>query len=135
MSRYRKGFTLVELLMVIVVLTILSSLLYVASMSVLSSSREAQTKSIVHRAKRVIQDRMAEFEQQRHAVFDAHEWGYIKGRLKQKAGTDPVMVAIFQGISNRIAAAVPTEKGREADVLALIETERISFPQTWSEAE
>lgn len=58
----RAGFTLIELLMVIVVIGILSSLLVVASMSVLGTSREAATKSTLVKVNTLLKQRMAAFE-------------------------------------------------------------------------
>ncbi|MCA9092122.1 MAG: prepilin-type N-terminal cleavage/methylation domain-containing protein [Planctomycetaceae bacterium] len=58
----RRGFTLVELLMVIVVIGVLSSLLIVASMSVLGTSREAATKATLSKINTMLKERMSAFE-------------------------------------------------------------------------
>lgn len=60
----RRGFTLVELLMVIVVISVLSALLITASMSFLGTSRAAATKATLSKINTLLKQRMAAFEVQ-----------------------------------------------------------------------
>lgn len=57
-----RGFTLVELLMVVVIIGILSALIITASMSLLGTSREAATKATLSKVNTLLKQRMSAFE-------------------------------------------------------------------------
>lgn len=59
-----RGFTLVELLMVVVIIGILSALIITASMSLLGTSREAATKATLSKINTLLKQRMSAFEVQ-----------------------------------------------------------------------
>jgi len=101
----RAGFTLVELLMVIVVIGILSSLLVVASMSVLGTSREAATKATLSKINTMLKERMA--------AFETHMSNYINGGVHLTLGA-------------------PDE--RSGKILLRKREFKKYFPQTWDEA-
>lgn len=144
MSKSRRGFTLVELLTVIVVVSILSTLLVVGGMSALSSSREASAKSTLEKCGRIIKDRQTAFWES--TKEHAHgNYGAVFGRFNSQVGgaSTPEQVRIQtvrDGIKSRIEAVCgpPTASGwneRLASLILHIELERIFFPQTWDEAE
>jgi prepilin-type N-terminal cleavage/methylation domain-containing protein len=101
----RRAFTLVELLMVIVVIGILTSLLVVASMSVIGSARESATKGTIIKVNGMLKERLS--------VFSGHK-------------TDPVQIASV----STIAAG----DNKRAEVLARKVEFLRAFPQTWGEA-
>jgi len=82
----RAAFTLVELLMVIVVIGILSSLLVVASMSVLGTSREAATKATLSKINTMLKQRMAAFEVMlgNHYASNQHTFGNDASGLDER---------------------------------------------------
>lgn len=101
----RRGFTLIEVLMVIVVITVLTSLLVVASMSALGSAREAATRGTLSKVNAMLKDRMAAFEN--------HMTNYINGGIHLTLGA-------------------PDE--RTGKILLRKREFKKFFPQTWSEA-
>jgi len=101
----RRAFTLIELLMVIVIISILTSLLVVASMSVIGSSREAATKGTILKVHGMLKERLG--------VFSGHK-------------TDPVQIASVSEIAGN--------DNKRAEVLARKVEFMRAFPQTWAEA-
>lgn len=101
----RRGFTLVELLMVIVIIAILSALLVVASMSIIGGSREAATKATLSKINTMLKERMA--------AFEIHLGNLIAGNIHNTLGA-------------------PDE--RTAKIWLRKREFKKYFPQTWSEA-
>ncbi|MCA9098383.1 MAG: type II secretion system protein [Planctomycetaceae bacterium] len=101
----RRGFTLVELLMVIVVIGVLSSLLVVASMSVLGNAREAATKATLSKINTMLKERMS--------AFETHMTNLINGDIHLTLGA-------------------PDE--RSGKILLRNREFKKYFPQSWSEA-
>lgn len=112
----RAGFTLVELLMVIVVIGILSSLLVVASMSVLGTSREAATKATLSKINTMLKERMA--------AFETHLTNL----------TSPPTEA-HKTLMTQNPTGAPTEVDeRDAKTIYRKRQFKIYFPQTWNES-
>lgn len=146
MSKSRRGFTLVELLMVIAVIGILTSLVAVGGMYVITSSREAATKSTLQIAKVVIGDRIAAFS----AAMEEHAHGdygaVVYGRMRKEVDSQTDMsiqsrlAAVRDAIINRIESVAgshtdPMFNNRLAKVMLKMELMRLFFPQTWAEAD
>ncbi|MCA9092997.1 MAG: hypothetical protein KDA68_05895 [Planctomycetaceae bacterium] len=91
--------------MVIVIISILASLLVVASMSVIGSSREAATKGTILKVHGMLKERLG--------VFSGHK-------------TDPVQIASVSEIAGN--------DNKRAEVIARKVEFMRAFPQTWAEA-
>lgn len=140
----RRGFTLIELLTVIVVIAILSSLLLVGGMWVITSSREASTRSTLQKVNRLIKDRQEAYWQFT-GDFAHGNYKALRGKFDKEVGAamtprelrvKVVRDAVFGRIEAQ--AGLPTDPNwneRLATQMVQIEMERLFFPQTWDEAE
>lgn len=99
----RKGFTLLELLIVMGIVGILMTMLGVAVMSSIGSSREVATKSLIIKLNGLLQERIANFQSQQ---------------------IDPVTAQAYLSLGGNPRRAVSLSK----KVLF-----RQAFPQTWGE--
>lgn len=145
----RSGFTLIELMMVIVVVVILTGLLAVASMSVLGSSREAATKTTLKIAQKIIDDRNLSVSAvlkkapdidpflQLGAVFSSEIQAIQNDRSLTPAQIPP-MVRRVEDVRDAVGLRLlpfQSADDRTRKVIAMIEWQRLLLPQTWAEAD
>lgn len=148
MSRTRRGFTLVELLMVIVVIGILSTLLVSGGMMVISSSREAATRSTLKIVQKIIDDRnlsvstvIKQKDIDPFLLFGA-TFSEVIGSVQADSSLTPQQK---QGFIDRIEVAQSAAYARMSPydgadkrlkmIVTMNEWARLLLPQTWEEAE
>lgn len=151
----RRGFTLIELMMVIVVIGILTSLMVVGGMYALSVAREGATRSTLTITNKIINDRLLVSQSLTAdksvdpvlilGTFFSSEISSIQSDsgLTPTQKTDLVtrIQEYSKGVTTRIggtlAAGTPggEEELRMKQILAILEYSRLVLPQTWEEAD
>lgn len=145
----RRGFTMIELLMVIVVISVLSSLLLVGGMYVITSSREAATRSTLKIVKQIIADRELSITSFLQGHDDIDPFLVFDGMFSREVAgiyaDQNLTQAERQAFVNRVDAvrnasfsrlsALDNADQRTKRNAALIEWKRILLPQTWAEAD
>lgn len=145
----RRGFTLIELMMVIVIIVILSGLLTLGGMTILGSSREAATKSTLEIVQKIVDDRASGVYNALNKAKDVDQFLQLSSFFSEeitRAQNDPSLTPAQQMdfvtrlqnsrglVANRVNPFVNSDT-RTKNVVAMIEWQRLLLPQTWEEAD